>query len=86
MFYDWRYEYLLGEFFINHNELLTIAARLFLIDAMEETNTKTNLNDFLAQKVKNLGSVYKSYMPPQAVLKLFKNSSELIALLRDKIT
>lgn len=59
---------------------------MFLIDLAEENaaNTK-NFNEILNQKIRNIGSIYKGYMPTQAMNKFHKSPSDIVSLMRDKV-
>lgn len=41
LYYDFKYEYLLGEFFVNTQEMINLAASMFLIDLAEENAANT---------------------------------------------
>ncbi len=75
LYYDFRYEYLLGEFFINDKEMINLAANMILIDAAEEVSNKANFADVINQRIKNLGHIYKGYMPSRTLSRYNKNIS-----------
>lgn len=65
--------------------MVNLAANMILIDAAEESANKNNFAEVINQKMKNLGHIYKGYMPAKTISRYSKNTSELIANLKDKI-
>lgn len=59
---------------------------MFLIDLAEENTANTkNFNEILNQKIRNIGSIYKGYMPTQAMNKFHKSPSDIVSMMRDKV-
>lgn len=67
--------------------MINLAASMFLIDLAEEnaSNSKLNFNEILNQKIRNIGSIYKGYMPTQAMNKFHKSPSDIVSMMRDKV-
>ena len=87
---DLKYEYLLGNFFVNDAVMMEMAARMLIIDAQEEAaSSKFRFNDLIQEKIKSIKKYYRGYIPAPALKRSFMQpemiTSSLKALLNEKV-
>lgn len=55
--------------------MINLAANMIMIDAAEDVSNKANFVDVINQRIKNLGHIYKGYMPSRTLSRYNKNTS-----------
>lgn len=95
LFCDWRYEYMSSRYFVDDQNMFENAAKMIIIDSVEEMDESTGLLQSEAQKkteeaikakLTKLSSIYKGYLPEMSIKRSFLSQDELLPELKRLVT